>query len=110
MEEQIRFFIEGKTATTNEYWKKISLKYRSLYGTPLNAHELIGGFLLSCLITLIRAHYDLSKIDKEKVIFKDQGIIRKGFVQSLSPKIKSYYRFSSKIVETVEICKYTEQN
>lgn len=110
MEEQIRFFVEGKTATTNEYWKKISLKYRSLHGQSLNAHELVGGFLLSCLITLISAEYDLTKINKEKAIFKDQGIIMKGFVKRLSPKIKSYYRFSSKIVETVEICKYTEQN
>ena len=86
------------------------MKFRSLYGNSLNAHELIGGFLLSCLLTLIRAEYDLSKIDKEKTIFKDQGIIKKGFVKRLGPKIKSYYRFSSKIVETVEICKYTEKN
>jgi hypothetical protein len=58
-------------------------------------------------MTLIDADYKLQNLDKQKVIFKDQGIIEKGFVHRLKPKVKSYYRFSSKIVETVEICKYS---
>lgn len=54
--------------------------------------------MLSCLMTLIPGEYDISMIDKSKTIFKDQGIIKKGFVKKLKPKIKSYFRFSSKIV------------
>lgn len=99
--------MEGKTAATNEYWKKISMEYRNLYGTSMNTHELLGGFLLSCLMALINADYNMKYLNKEKIIFKDQGIIGKGFVNRLLPKIKSYYRFSSKIVETIEICKYS---
>ena len=57
--------------------------------------------MLSCLITLIRGKYDIGCLDKSKAIFKDQGIIQKGFLKKLEPKVKSYYRFSSKIVETV---------
>jgi hypothetical protein len=41
----------------------------------MNTHELLGGFLLSCLMTLISAKYNLGAINKEKTIFKDQGII-----------------------------------
>lgn len=72
-----------------------------MYGTTINTHELVGGFLLSCLMTLISAEYDITLLNKQKTIFKDQNIIERGFVISLLPKIKSYYRFSSKIVETV---------
>lgn len=61
-------------------------------------------------MVLIRAEYDLTRLDKNKAIFKDQGIIKNGFVKNMEPKVKSYYRFDSKIVETVEICKYSEQN
>jgi len=61
-------------------------------------------------MTLINAEYKIQNLDKSKVIFKDQGIIEKGFVHRLKPKIKSYYRFSAKIMETVEICKYSEEN
>lgn len=54
-----------------------------MYGTTINTHELIGGFLLSCIITLIPGRYNIDLIDKQKTIFKDQGIINKGFVKKL---------------------------
>jgi hypothetical protein len=67
----------------------------------INLSELIGGFLLSCLMTIIYAEYDLNMLNKEKHILKDQNIIKKGFVKQLKPKVKSYYRFSSKVVEAI---------
>lgn len=49
-------------------------------------------------MVLICGQYDIGCVDQEKVIFKDQGIIQRGFLNKLMPKIKSYYKFSSKIV------------
>lgn len=49
-------------------------------------------------MVLICGQYDIGCLDQEKVIFKDQGIIQRGFLNKLMPKIKSYYKFSSKIV------------
>ena len=51
------------------------IMFRNLYGFSLNAHEIVGGFLLSCLMTLMPGKYDTSKINKEKVIFEDEDII-----------------------------------
>jgi len=44
---------------------------------------------------IIPGRYDLSKINKMKAIFKDDGIITKGFVIELLPKIKSFYRYNT---------------
>lgn len=35
-----------------------------MYGTTINTHELVGGFLLSCLMTLISAEYDITLLNK----------------------------------------------
>lgn len=61
----------------------------------MSNHDIIGPFLLSSVMGLLPAKYDLSKIDRKKVFFKDDGIITKGFVIELLPKIKSFYRFTT---------------
>jgi hypothetical protein len=44
---------------------------------------------------LLPAKYDLSKLDRKRVFFKDDNILAKGFVVELLPKIKSFYRFTT---------------
>lgn len=44
----------------------------------------------------------MSKFAKGKKVFKEEGIVNDGFVVSVDPKIKSYYRFSTEFVEKVK--------
>lgn len=44
---------------------------------------------------------DLSKLNKSKKIFKEEGILQQGIVVAIEPKSKSYYRFSTEIQEKV---------
>lgn len=43
----------------------------------------------------------MTKFVKSKKVFREEGIVSPGFVVSLEPKIKSYYRFSTEFVEKV---------
>ena len=61
----------------------------------MSNHDIIGPFLLNCVMRLLPAKYDLSKLDRKRVFFKDDNILAKGFVVELLPKIKSFYRFTT---------------
>jgi hypothetical protein len=61
----------------------------------MSNHDIIGPFLLDCVMGLLPAKYDLSKLDRKRVFFKDDNILAKGFVVELLPKIKSFYRFTT---------------
>ncbi len=37
----------------------------------MSHHDIAGPFFLSCLIKLIPARYDLTKLNDQKVFFKD---------------------------------------
>lgn len=70
----------------------MSLKFKKQYSTPLSNSELIPGFFLNSLIKLLRVKVDMSKFNKSKKMFKEEGIITEGFVGSNEPKVKSYYK------------------
>lgn len=93
LEGEIKSYIEGKSASSNEYWKKIALLFRKKWGFSVNTHEILGPFFLSCIMTLIPAEYDIKRLNKDKIIFEDANIIGEGFVKRILPKIKSYHRF-----------------
>lgn len=57
--------------------------------------DLAGAFLLHTLTKLIPGRYDLTKLNDKKSFFRDDGILNKGFVAELVPKVKSYYRFTT---------------
>jgi hypothetical protein len=61
----------------------------------MSNHDIVGGFFLNCLMSLVPARYDLTKINDKKTFFKDEGIILKGFVVKMDFKIKSFYRFTT---------------
>lgn len=67
----------------------------------MNNSEIVGGFFLNSLIKLLNLSCDLSKLNKSKKIFKEEGIIQQGFVVAIEPKAKSYYRFSTEIQEKI---------
>jgi hypothetical protein len=46
----------------------------------MSNHDIAGPFFLSTLMKLIPAVYDLSKLNDKKTPFKDDGILKKGFV------------------------------
>ncbi len=61
----------------------------------MSNNEIVAGFLLNSMMKLIPALYDIRKLNKNKKIFQEEGIISKGFVIKMVPKIKSYYRFTT---------------
>lgn len=69
---------------------------------PLSNSELVGGYFLNSLIKLLRITCDFSKLNKEKKIFKDEGVLAAGFVIGVQPKSKSYYRLTSDFIEKIK--------
>jgi hypothetical protein len=60
---------------------------------------------------LIPAEYDLTKLNKNKKIFQEEGIINKGFVIKMLPKIKSYYRYTTELIEKIKYsCREEKKN
>jgi hypothetical protein len=101
VEDCLRNFVEGNTPASSESWKDLSSAFKKQYGIPLNNSEVVGGFFLNSLIKLLHLTCDLSKLNKSKKIFKEEGILQSGFVVAIDPKSKSYYRFSTEIQEKV---------
>lgn len=56
------------------------MNFRKEYNIPMTNHDILGPFFLSCLMSLIPAKYDISKLNDKKSFFKDDGIIGQGFV------------------------------
>ena len=56
---------------------------------------MLGTFFLNCLMKIIPGMYDLGRVNLNKVIFKEDNIIGKGFLAELVPKVKSYYRYTT---------------
>lgn len=56
---------------------------------------MLGTFFLNCLMKIIPGRYDLERVNLNKVIFKEDNIIGKGFLAELVPKVKSYYRYTT---------------
>ena len=73
----------------------MTLKFKKQYGCPITNSELIPGFFLNSLIKLLRVRVDMSKFNRGKKVFKEEGIVGAGFVMGVDPKVKSYYRYSS---------------
>lgn len=72
----------------------------------MSNHDIIGPYFLSCLMSYFPAKYDLSKLNRKKNFFKDEGIVAKGFLIELYPKTKSYYRYTSELTDKIELtCK-----
>lgn len=67
----------------------------------MSHHDIAGPFFLNSLIKLIPARYDLTKLNDKKVYFKDEGLLTKGFVAELKPKVKSYYRFTTELTDKI---------
>lgn len=103
----MRSLVEGNTLASSEIWKQVAKRFQSEQGEPISVHDLHGGFFLSCLLTLVSAQYDMQALSKHKNIFVDEGIISAGFVKTLLPKVKGYYRFRD---ETVQLCKHSEKS
>ncbi len=68
----------------------------------MSNHDILGRYFLNCLMKIIPGSYDLSKLDDKKVFFKDDGIIGKGFIVELVPKIKSFYRYTTQLTDKIE--------
>ena len=63
------------------------------------------------MITLIKGEYDTNKVNKEKILFQDSDIIQAGFVKKLSPKHKTFYRYSGDSSDKIpDTCKFSEKN
>jgi hypothetical protein len=72
----------------------------------MSNNDILGAYFLNCLMKIIPARYDLGRLDMSKVLFKEDGIIGKGFVVELLPKVKSYYRYTTQRTDQVmAICK-----
>lgn len=72
----------------------------------MSNHDISGPFFLNSLMKIIPGSYDLGRINQKKTFFKDDGIVGKGFVVEMLPKVKSYYRFTTTMTEKVmAICK-----
>ena len=67
----------------------------------MSHHDIAGPFFLNSLMKLMPGKYDLTKLNDKKVFFKDEGILTKGFVAELYPKIKSYYRFTTELTDKI---------
>lgn len=59
IESTIKALVEGKSASNNELWKKMALTFRRNYGVAMNTHEIVGGFFLSCVMSLVKADYNI---------------------------------------------------
>jgi hypothetical protein len=72
----------------------------------MSNNDILGAFFLSCLMKIIPATYDLGRLKMNKIFFKEDDIIGKGFVVELLPKVKSFYRYTTQRTEQVMlICK-----
>ena len=91
----IKLLVEGSSHASDELWKEIALKFKKDYNIAMSHHDIAGPFFLNSLIKLIPAKYDLTKLNDKKVFFRDEGILAKGFVAELHPKIKSFHRFTT---------------
>lgn len=58
----------------------MALKFKKEYNLAMSHHEIAGPFFLNSLMKLIPAKYDLTKLNDNKVFFKDEGILARGFV------------------------------
>lgn len=83
VEQCFRKFIEGNNSTSSEIWKDLSVKFKKTFGVAFNNNEILGGFFLNSLIKLLRVNCDMSKLNRSKKIFKEEGIIGPGFVISI---------------------------
>lgn len=111
LEEELRAYVEGKSAKNNQYWKKIAVNFRKKWGFSINTHEIIGPYFLSCLMTLIPARYDITKLNKNKKIFEETNIIGENFVTKILPKTKSYHRYQDHPRDRiVQISKHSGKN
>jgi hypothetical protein len=93
--------LEGSSSASDLLWKDIALKFKKEYTISMSHHDIAGPFFLNCLMKLIPARYDLTKLNDKKVFFKDEGILGKGFVGELHPKIKSYHRFTTELTDKI---------
>lgn len=93
--------MEGNSASS-EFWKDLSIRFKKQYGIALNNNEIVGAFFLNSLIKLLRINCDANKLNKSKKIFKDEGIISPGFVISVEPKSKIYYRFTNDFIDKIK--------
>lgn len=93
--------LEGNNTTSNELWKEISLRFRKEFNFAMSHHDLSGAFLLHTLTKLIPGVYDLTKLNDKKVFFRDDGIINKGFVAEIIPKVKSFYRYTTELTDKI---------
>lgn len=72
--------IEGSSSHSDELWKEITLKFRKEYNSAMSNHDIVGSFFLNSMMKLIPGKYDLTKLNDQKVFFKDDSILAKGFI------------------------------
>lgn len=95
IDDYLRMLMEGNNTNSSEAWKELTLKFKRQFNSPLTNSELVPGYFLNSLIKLLRVRVDMSKFNRGKKIFKEEGIINPGFVIGIDPKVKSYYRYST---------------
>ena len=98
VEDYLRLLMEGNNSNSSEVWKELNLRFKKQFASPITNTELIPGFFLNSLIKLLRIQPDITKLNKAKKPFREEGVIGQGFVVSLQPKVKSYYRFSTEFI------------
>lgn len=60
---------------------------------------------------MINADYDVTKIDKNKKVFSNEGeCIYRGFIKRLKPKIRTYDKFITESTERLQTLCSTDQN
>jgi hypothetical protein len=71
IEDYLRLLMEGNNTNSSEVWKELTLKFRKQFGTPISNSELLPGPFLNSLLKLLRVRVDLSKLNKNKKVFKE---------------------------------------
>ena len=69
---------------------------------------MVPGYFLNSIIKLLRLETNMEKLNQERKIFFEEGIIGNGFVRGLKPKIKTYYRFTTEFVEKLKFASREE--
>lgn len=67
----------------------------------MSNHDIAGPFFLNSLIKILPGVYDLTKLNDKKIFFREDGIINKGFVSELLPKIKTFYRYTTELTDKI---------
>ena len=61
---------------------------------------------MNSLMGLMRGKYDLTRCNMNKTMFRDENIVGSGFVVEVGMKVKSYYRWMTEDVESLNnVCK-----